>query len=309
MALKSREMMRNVRVAKDVVLECIGRRTWHSFADLQIDQRYYIDVFALNSRTNASTAYPGINVVARSPINSRMQDNQLIQIVLDKANGYASVAKYGVNANAHTIWMFVQSCSGPGPVQLSVSHRKNKILTAEVMDTRTLTINHPSNGTYVVKVSSTVPELRRVHLLISKKYHKFPFPTLPDDSSVKVMGSLTTCNSVTLAWKAALDEKVRYCIFKQEMKGSYSGVFAKPEDFCSETKLAERPGKILCRRYHRFSKHRFQNVIMQKVRKLRQETTYVFEIFVTKARGRTLAYEKVWATTHRSCGPSRGRKR
>ncbi|KAL1434502.1 hypothetical protein MTO96_011596 [Rhipicephalus appendiculatus] len=118
------------------------------------------------------------------------------------------------------------------------------------------------------------------------------------------MGSLTTCNSVTLAWKAALDEKVRYCIFKQEVRGSYSGVFARPQDFCDETKLAEKSGKVSCRRYHRFSKHRFQNVIMQKIRKLQPDTTYVFEVLVTKARGRTLAYEKVWATTHRSCSPS-----
>ncbi|EEC17649.1 conserved hypothetical protein [Ixodes scapularis] len=223
------------------------------FADLEVDQRYFIDVFAINSRTNASSAYLGASVVARNPTNSRIQDNQLVQIVLDQKDAFSSVAKYAVNANVEMIWMFVQSCSGPGPVQLSVTQRKKKILTAEVMETRTLTINHPANGTYVVKISSTVPQLRRVHLLVSKKYHKFPFPTLPDDSSIKVMGSLTTCNSVTLAWKAALDEKVRYCIFKQEMRGSYSGVFAKPQDFCTETKAVEKAGKITCRRYHRFS--------------------------------------------------------
>ncbi|KAM7304925.1 protein NDNF [Ixodes scapularis] len=309
MALKTREMMRNVHVQKDVAFECIGRRTWHSFADLEVDQRYFIDVFAINSRTNASSAYLGASVVARNPTNSRIQDNQLVQIVLDQKDAFSSVAKYAVNANVEMIWMFVQSCSGPGPVQLSVTQRKKKILTAEVMETRTLTINHPANGTYVVKISSTVPQLRRVHLLVSKKYHKFPFPTLPDDSSIKVMGSLTTCNSVTLAWKAALDEKVRYCIFKQEMRGSYSGVFAKPQDFCTETKAVEKTGKITCRRYHRFSKHRFGNVIMQKIRKLQPETTYVFEILVTKARGRTLAYEKVWATTQRNCTPSYKGKR
>lgn len=304
LALRSREMQRAVRPQRDVVFECVGRRTWHSFADLEVDQRYYIDVFTINAKTNSSTAYPGTSVVARSVGNQRIQDNQLVRIVLDQRDNFVHVAKYSVNANVPTMWMFVQSCSGPGPIQLSVTLRKAKVLTAEVMDTRTLTLNHPSNGTYVIKISSTVPQLRRVHLLVSKKYHKFPFPTLPDDSGVKVMGSLTTCNSVTLAWKAALDEKVRYCIFKQEVRGSYSGVFARPQDFCDETKLAEKSGKVSCRRYHRFSKHRFQNVIMQKIRKLQPDTTYVFEVLVTKARGRTLAYEKVWATTHRSCSPS-----
>ncbi|XP_064457131.1 protein NDNF-like [Ornithodoros turicata] len=280
-----------LRKRNDVFYECVGGKTWHRFHNLHVGQTYFVDVYARNRRTNLSTAYPGTHFVARSPPSVRVRDSQTVRLVVDQ--GEAAVAKYVLRKRVPALWLLAQSCSGPGPVQLTVSLGRKQVLEAPVMDSRVFTLAGPMTGTYVINVTSPVSHMRRVHVVLSRKYRKFPYPALPADNRVKVMESLTTCDSVTLAWRSVSDEKVRYCVYKRE------SAVEQRDDTCQEE--WPRSGKVTCRRYHRFSRQRFQDVIMQKVNRLRPDASYVFQVLVTKLRGKTLPYEPVWATTPRTC--------
>lgn len=291
-------------------LTCVGRKTWHMFRGLQRGSTYYFDVFVVDSRTNASSAYHGVRVTTKqSKSVSRLKDSSLTSFTLDAKNGYAVSVKYMVTAPNKKLWIFLQSCTGPGPITLRVGQDGREIISSEVMDTKTLSVVPPSNGTYQISVQSGLKNPRRVRLWVGKRYHKLPFPVLPEDKSIKIFDTLTTCDSVTLAWHSTIDEKVKYCIFKRTAKAGFMRLFASPQNFCHQSEEAKDDReRILCRRYHRFSRQRFNNVIMQRVRNLKPSFTYVFDIQVTKHNAKTLSYEQVWVTTANNCSTSKGKR-
>lgn len=215
--------------------------------------------------------------------------------------------------------MFIQSCTGPGPVTLQISQNavpRQEILTESVMDVKTLEVPKQISATansskiYSFSIRSNTRHNRKVRLWISGKKHAFPFPVLPQDKSVSVFDTLTTCDSITIGWKASPDEKVKYCIYRQAAFDELmQRTLTEPQNFCEQsTEGSSTRHTVLCRRYHKFSKRRFNDVIMQRVRGLHPGTTYLFEVQVTKAKGRMLPYEQVWATTHDNCSNLRTKR-
>ncbi|XP_067136252.1 protein NDNF-like [Centruroides vittatus] len=291
-------------------LTCVGRKTWHMFRGLQKGSTYYFDVFVVDSRTEASSAYDGVRVTTkRSKSVSRLKDGSLTSFSLDAKNSYSVSVKYPVTAPDKKLWIFLQSCTGPGPVTIRVSKDGEEIVSSEVMDTKTLSVVPPSNGTYQISVETTSESPRRARMWVGRKFHKLPFPVLPEDKSVKIFDTLTTCDSVTLAWHSTIDEKVKYCIYKRTAKAGFVRLFASPQNFCEQSEETEEGReRVLCRRYHRFSRQRFNNVIMQRVRNLKPSFTYVFDVRVTKHNAKTLSYERVWVTTSGNCSSSKGRR-
>lgn len=217
------------------------------------------------------------------------------------------------------VLLFIQSCTGPGPVTLHISQNtapRKEILTTSVMDVKTLEIPRqmaaPGNNSkiYSFSILSSTKHNRKVRMWISGKRHAFPFPVLPQDKSVNVFDTLTTCDSITIGWKASPDEKVKYCIYRQAAFDELmERTLTEPQNFCEQpTEGSSVRLTVLCRRYHKFSKRRFNNVIMQRVRGLHPGTTYLFEVQVTKVKGKMLPYEHVWATTLDNCSNLRTKR-
>lgn len=295
-------------------LTCVGRKTWHLFKNLQRGRTYYFDVFVLDIETNASSTYVGVRATVRhvSRHPSRLKDDSLVTFSLDSHNGYAVHTKYHPGKSEGPVLLFIQSCTGPGPVTLYISQNtapRQEILTESVMDVKTLEIPRqiaaPANSSkiYSFSIRSNTKHSRKVRVWISGKRHAFPFPVLPQDKSVSVFDTLTTCDSITIGWKASPDEKVKYCIYRQAAFDELmQRTLTEPQNFCEQsTEGSSTRYTVLCRRYHKFSKRRFNDVIMQRVRGLHPGTTYLFEVQVTKVKGKMLPYEQVWATTHDNC--------
>ncbi|XP_015923673.1 protein NDNF [Parasteatoda tepidariorum] len=295
-------------------LSCIGRKTWHLYKGLQKGKTYYFDVFVLDTVTNASSAYVGVSATIRSsgPEMRKMKDDSLETFTLDESNGYTVNTRYQMSRNAGSVLLFVQSCTGPGPVNIHISKSgtpKQEILSTTVMDVKTLEIPRQmaalmnSSTSISLSIRSTTMHSRKVRLWISGKKHAFPFPVLPQDKSVRVFETLTTCNSITIGWKTSPDERVKYCIYRQAAYDELmERTLAEPQNFCEPQLEGSTFRKtVLCRRYHRFSKRRFNNLIMQKIKGLHPGMTYLFEVQVTKVKGKMLPYEQVWATTLDSC--------
>lgn len=304
---KTKEIKKSIDLKNDITYTCTGRKTWHMVQNLDEGRTYYFDVFAIDSTTNVSSSYIGISVATKSSNSGKLKENTLITVHLNESNGYSITFEYATVNTLQAIWCFVQSCFGPGPINVTLFTDTQKVFSVDVMDMHTIIVHDLPNSTLHLTLSSKIRQPRRVRLWLSRKYHKYPFPTMPNDKRVQVFDTLTTCESVTLAWKTANDEKVRYCIYMQSDKSKYFRYFAKPEDICNkpiENAISKGKQKILCRRYHRFSRYRFNNVILQEIKNLEPATTYVFEIQVTKFRGRTLTYEQVWVTTRKNCTSS-----
>ncbi|CAG2117203.1 unnamed protein product [Medioppia subpectinata] len=181
---------------------------------------------------------------------------------------------------------------------------------------RKTTIDHKNQSLIVFAISSGANTDRTAVFTLSKRHNRFLYPLLPEDTKLKVMATLTDCRSVTLAWNASPDDKVQYCIYVREANHhhtSSSNVIAPVDNACVDQGLTigseannndidsddtnDSLRKVLCKRYHKSSKRRFNNKIIQSVRGLSSGQTYVFLVMITKYRGKTLAYEQVWATT------------
>ncbi|XP_076368196.1 protein NDNF-like isoform X1 [Tachypleus tridentatus] len=293
--MKVRDIQKSVVVQNDITYECIGRKTWHMFRGLREGTTYYFDVFAVNPTNNASIAYLGARTATKIPKSGRIRDHSLTTVKLQRSNDFSSVSTYMLRRSTTVLYFFIRPCTGPGPIKLKISQNRKTVLNTRVMNIETLTIRNASSGTYMVTVSSLIHQIRAVQLLVSRRYWKFPFPDLPRDKRVKVFDTLTTHDSVTLAWQASSDEKVRYCIYQSNDTSSLMPVFSCESKADSE----ENHKEVMCRRYNRYSRNRFQGLIMQKVKGLEPGKSYVFKVLVTKARGKTLPYEQVWVTTRK----------
>ncbi|XP_067122804.1 LOW QUALITY PROTEIN: protein NDNF-like [Centruroides vittatus] len=301
---RTKEIKKNVDLKNDITYTCLGRKTWHMVQNLEEGRTYYFDVFAVDPSTNFSSSYIGISAATKSLHSGKLRENMLIMVYLNESNGYSANFEYATVNTLQAIWCFVQSCFGPGPINVTLSTDIQKIFSVNVMDMHTIVVHDLPNSTLHLTLSTKIKQPRRVRLWLSRKYHKYPFPTMPGDKRVQLFDTLTTCESVTLAWKTTNDEKVRYCIYMQSDKSKHFKYFAKPEDMCNKPIdgiVSKGKQKVLCRRYHRFSRYRFNNVILQEIKGLEPATTYVFEVQVTKFRGKTLTYEQVWATTRKNC--------
>ncbi|KAF8796739.1 Protein NDNF like protein [Argiope bruennichi] len=286
-----------------VSVTCVGRKTWHLFKGLKRGSTYYFDAFVLDAATNASSAYIGVSATLRGGGGGggvavpRLKDDALATFALDEANGHTVNIKYHPGKATSPILIFAQSCTGPGPVNLHIARGgplKQDIMSTTVMDVKTLYLPPTNASSLSLSLRSTTHHKRKVRLWVSSRKHSAPFPEMPEDKSVRVFDSLTTCDSITIGWKISVDERVKYCIYRR--LGGQS--LTEPQNFC-ETR--NQGIQVLCRRYHRFSKRRFNNVIMQRVKGLRPGTTYLFEVQVTKVKGEMLPYEQVWARTRATC--------
>ena len=68
------------------------------------------------------------------------------------------------------------------------------------------------------------------------------------------------------------------------------------DDDDDEERFVAPTRKVICRRY-KSSKRRRSNLIMQEIRHLQPGKRYIFQVVVTKGRGRSLNYEQLWTET------------
>ncbi|GIY19925.1 protein NDNF [Caerostris extrusa] len=257
-------------------ITCVGHKTWHQFKGLQRGKTYHFDAFVLDTATNASSTYIGVSATLRGAggtPHQRFKDDDIVTYKLDESNRHAVNTKYHVGKTKNAILVFVQSCTGPGPVNLHITtggSSKQDIMSTTVLDIKTLRLP-PTNASSWLCLF-----------------------TCPQDKSIRVFESLNTCHSITIGWKTSADERVKYCIYKKDKEQNLS----EPQDFCESYSTGVL---VLCRRYHRFSNRRFSDLIMQKIKGLQPDTKYLLEVQVTKVKGEMLPYEQVWARTAKTC--------
>ncbi|RWS24279.1 protein NDNF-like protein [Leptotrombidium deliense] len=300
-----------------------SRNTWLSIKNLNANSTYFIDVVAINKVTNASSIYKGV-VINTPPffVNStiKLKDNALNKVQLTRHNNYTQILKYTFKLNSldsdRSIWIFVQSCDDRGALKISWrrNSKSNSEIT-EIFDFKTIEYKITSQD---LNKSSSVQKMqfhlsaeseKEVNVLINKKHSKFPFPRLTSDRNVRILHSLTTHNSLTLAWIASLDDKVNYCIFQKQIDENddidVTLDSIQMQNLCPQTRTADYSSnrdlmtfkKLLCRRYNKFSNLRINDLIMQPINGLKASTKYVFAVKVSKSRRNSLYLDPVLVST------------
>ena len=323
-----KNMLRQTRLRAikelNVRIECLDKQNLHSIEGLdhKRNTKYFIEVYARNSITNATSMYRSLNVTLANREPIAVKDNQQIVIHLNKTNNFTQLLNYTELSPefGHKLWLFVKSCSGVGPITLTArtpmiskeynshSNSTQTLFATKIFNTKTMEISIDKsikNKNLLFEIMSMTASDRSIVISISEKRNRFEFPMLPEDTKLRVMDTLTDCQSVTLAWNASPDDRVMYCIYEKPVFDHNS--YIEPIDnVCLDNRLSTTSDdnhhsmpvrKILCKRYQKSSKRRFNNKIIQTIRRLSPGQRYVFQVMLTKNRGRTLTYEQVWVST------------
>ena len=308
-----------------VRIECLGQKTWHLLEGLQNkpNNQYFIEVFARNSITNATSMYRTLNVtlVNKEPID--VKDNQQIVIHLNQTNNFTQILNFSdfqdFDYSEQKFWIFLKSCSGFGSIgitgravsaDIDSNYRNSslQLFSQTVFNMKTIEMSFNKeleNRSLFFEITSRISSDKTAVFLMTQKHKNFPFPLLPEDTRIRVMETLTDCQSVTIAWNSSPDERVMYCIYERQALNHFSAI-EDMDSVCFENRLisitdqkidANPVRKVLCKRYQKSSKRRFNNKIIQTIKRLSPGQKYVFQVMITKNRGRTLPYEQVWVST------------
>jgi len=220
-------------------------------------RRYYIDVYAINTVTNASLAYQGASVRAPRGRLTKSSGRPLVdgrssRVVL-KTSRPEKRFKYQVTGReSATLNIYVRSCEVPPRAAVRVQFEREadgEVLAAHVVDKsfeKALTVNSVVPGMYRIKMSTAdgkrPPRGRRYRwtVLVSTG-DRSPYPRLPADARVRLAAD--DCRSATVAWPpGGATSPQRYCIYVEPVTSRAAGAF----NACASPRRRRKSVKVSC---------------------------------------------------------------
>ena len=275
---------------------CIGSKTRFSFNQAVPGEHYYFDIFAVNKLTNRSIAYNGCNVKTKEHFKHvSLKDGKVLRAFLKRSRG-GKIFTLDLAHFTKELIFAVEPCAGNLKIQIG---KKRKVLkTAIVRGLKSFRFSNVYPGKYKLKVWSSRKRSTSFNVLATTKSSRFPYPKLANDTRIKSFDNLRTCNSVTLAWLGT-EKRMQYCLYKRKEPNRLKRLFSRRGGSCTDASTRKKNEKILCRHFRYKAKNR--GVLTETVRELQPNTTYVFDVYVSKSRGQTLKYQSAWVTTRSRC--------
>lgn len=220
-------------------------------------RKYYIDVYAINTATNASTSYKGASVRAPggrpSKPYGRLIDGRSSRVVL-KTSRPEKRLKYRVTGRvAVTLNIYVRSCDVPPLTAVRVQLEREAdgaVLATHIVDKsfeKALSVSSVVPGSYRIKVNTadgTIPSRGRRYrwtILVSTRDCS-PYPQLPADARVQLATS--DCRSASVTWPlppGRTPQSQRYCVYVQPVT---SGTALNA---CTKPRRRRKSVKVSCR--------------------------------------------------------------
>ena len=280
-----------------ILFKCINQSTSSIIRKLKQGRRYYIDVFVRNKRTQKASRYLGVNVkTKRNRKLSVLKDGKHKTVVFRKRKTVRAYLFKLENA-AKELHIVIYSCSGY--VDVEFKNRNNTFHKSKVKGLQKLTLNNIPAGSYIIRLSRPRQRRQNVYIVASTKSNKVRIPDVPSDTTVKVFNYMTTCNSVTVAWMGT-ERKQNYCLYKSEIdKTLPSNNPFKKLNQCDAIKRRKNAQKIICKRYKNRKKD--HAVLAITVTGLHPDTSYIFDVFVSKGEAMSIPYSSVRTETSPLC--------
>lgn len=266
-----------------------GPHKYHLRHALSPDQKYYVNLFAVNLASNRSRPYRGLTLPkARNSLMSRLTLDLSLNLKINKKTSYHviyfDVKKSGV------IRLTYVACEGP--VSVFVAKDGKVFRRFGLGNIKTHVLKTATIGRYFVTVTKKfIGSLQlRVHLSSGKRWG--PFPRLPKGISVKEWPMLRTCNSITVAWIAGHGRQ-QFCLFI----GRESARAVKQlRNMCY--KPASDPGIRLITCLDKRIRKSENTVFWRTIKGLQECTDYIFYIQVKRRRADdTLLYKPLKVRT------------
>ncbi|XP_064621648.1 protein NDNF-like [Lineus longissimus] len=286
-----------LKTNEGVFFTCIGSKTRYSFNKVAPGWLYFVDVFAVDPRNNQSVAYQG--QVARTKYRQKyvnLKDAKVVEKFIKRRSGPKGF-KYVLRGDAEQLVLQLEACTGAYFVE--VKYHDKVLKEAQFTSLLTLDIRNAKAGVYFIKVSRKKLKVASFRIFATVDRSKTLYPMLPNDTSIRVFENLSTCHSVTVAWLGTT-ERSRYCLYKRPVNTRHLKRQHTPmTNQCTGPGGRKKSEKIVCKRFR--ARNRNRAVMTEVVDGLAEDTTYVFDVYVTKRRGHTLSYKAVRTKTRSKC--------
>lgn len=285
-----------------IFFKCLGRSTKATFEKVKTRKGYYVDVFVKNTQTNGipnSRHYNGIYVKTRRKRKlPTLKDGKIRTVVFSRKKRKFTYV-FSVKKSTRDVHLAISSCSGS--LRIKVQGSNGTVYNSRLKTSKVLTLNDLNAGTYNLALTKKVSRKNIVYISMTSKKKKVKIPELPEDKTVKVFDYLTSCESVTVAWKGT-DVKQSYCLFKTELPSSRTNtsLVSKKLDECGAlSRLRDGAQKITCKNF----RYRSQDnaVLAITVTNLKPDTSYIFDVFVSRGNYFTFPYNSVRTKTSSTC--------
>ncbi|KAK6171607.1 hypothetical protein SNE40_019758 [Patella caerulea] len=276
-----------------IIYKCIGSKTKYTFNTAKPGKTYHVDVFVLNRKVNTVAAYSGTRVKTerrkKEKRKALLQDGKRKTIKLRKGSSEQNVM-FKVESRLDSAVLELKSCRGKIPI--TIYHGNKNIHQTVVSRMKVLRMKNLPVGVYTVKLTGNKNRKRVLSMLFTTATYKKP--RLPYNPEIKVIDSVSTCHSVTLSWSLT-SLKQRYCLYVRESPT----ISNKRSHHCLEMAGRRKKDKVMCVRLKR--KDRDKAIFTYIVKSLKSDTDYVFDVYVNRGIGASLAYHSVVTRTKPDC--------
>ncbi|XP_076996285.1 protein NDNF [Tamandua tetradactyla] len=288
----------SARPRADLQKVCIGNKNIFTASDLRPGTQYYLDVFVVSGRSNASTAYVG--TFARTKEEAREKTLELkdgkVADVFVKRKG-AKFLRFAPISSHQKVTFFVHSCLDAVHIQV---RRDGKLLLSQPVEgIRQFQIRGKPKAKYLLKLKGNKRGASMLKLLATTGPSKAAFPSLPNDTRIKAFDKLRTCSSATVAWLGT-QERNKFCIYKKEVDDKYSEDQKKrDQNQCLGPDARKKSEKVLCKHFHGQNLQRA--VATETIRGLQPGRSYLLDVYVIGHGGHSVRYHSKVVKTRKFC--------
>nr|XP_033794143.1 protein NDNF [Geotrypetes seraphini]XP_033794152.1 protein NDNF [Geotrypetes seraphini] len=282
----------------DLQKVCIGNKNIFTASELKPDTQYYFDVFAVNSVTNMSTAYIGTFAKTKEEAKQKIVDlkDGKVTDVFIKRKG-SKFLRFAPMSSHQKVTIFVHSCLDA--IQIQVRRDGKPLLSHNVEGIRQFHLKGKPKAKYLIRLKGSKKGASLLKILATTRPSKQPFPSVPEDTRIKVFDKLRTCSSVTVAWLGT-QERSKFCVYKKEVDDDYNEEQKKREqNQCLGPETRKKSNKVLCKYFH--SQNLQKAVTTETIKGLLPGRSYLLDVYVIGHGGHSVKYQSKLVKTRKFC--------
>ncbi|PVD38814.1 hypothetical protein C0Q70_01437 [Pomacea canaliculata] len=279
---------------RKVFYQCVGSDREFTYRKARPGKTYYIDVFVVNNKTDAATAYNG--AVAKTPRgkpkprkkSTTIMDGERKTLKLQKKDAAQAVV-FEAKHRLSSLALEFRVCTGR--LSLEIFHNTTLIHTSTAKRWKRVQMKNVLPGDYVIKFPKLHKRKTFVSIYVTSKPSKL---TLPRDTTIKVFDNLTTCSNVTVAWMGT-NRKQKYCLYVKDR----AEIRSLKRQKCSEMDARPTSERVLCTEY----RHKDVNkaVMSATVSGLKPNTHYILDVYLSKKHSGPVVYDSAQVRTKSAC--------
>ncbi|CAG2216521.1 unnamed protein product [Mytilus edulis] len=282
---------------REIHYTCVDTNTKYIYTQARPGKTYFVNVYAINKRTNMSSAYKKLEVKTKKRKQRdrirKLRDGKLQELEFKKSKLRFDF-KYDLK-NTSDLFLAVHSCTGKVTLKVTRgSIRGESVFVKKVKRSSNFTLENLKADTYFIDIVSRKRDApKTARLVVSRKQSKLRYPILPQKSEVFLVDNSTTSNSLTIGWRVTKSRR-KFCIYQKEIsvrrkrRRNYNQCSNKNQSPVIDSK------KVKCMKI----RHQTPNMVLNhQIRNLKSNTLYQFDVVIQLGKGYSLLYNSLQTAT------------